>query len=98
MCAYGVRTEWHLGGEGLIRIVRASWTEVADHCCLLRAVGQGVEAFGYQRIIYGSAPTTGPVDSGDWYALARESLSELGLEQEAVDGIFATNAQGVYAV
>ncbi|KAH7108168.1 hypothetical protein BKA62DRAFT_681281 [Auriculariales sp. MPI-PUGE-AT-0066] len=63
-------------------------------------LGQGVEAFGDRRILFASGPSVGPdvIDSGDWYALARESLAELGLDQEAVDAIFAANAQTVYSV
>ncbi|KZW00304.1 hypothetical protein EXIGLDRAFT_745760 [Exidia glandulosa HHB12029] len=60
-------------------------------------LGQGVEAFGWQRIVYASAGAEGS-NVGDWYALARESLAELGVEQEAVDGVFGLNAQGVYSV
>lgn len=73
--------------------VVASFIKCAD------AVGQGVEAFGFERIVYASGPSeVDAIDAGDWYALARESLAELGMEQEAVDGIFATNAQRVYSV
>lgn len=65
-------------------------------------LGQGVEAFGWQRIVYASSSvaregaSTG--GAGDWYAIARESLAELGVEQDAVDGVFGANAQGVYTV
>jgi predicted TIM-barrel fold metal-dependent hydrolase len=63
------------------------------------AVGPALEAFGYERIIFGSAPLSGsdiPSKANDWYELARESFAELAVEQEAVDAIFAGNAKKVY--
>ncbi len=58
-----------------------------------------MEAFGYERIVFGSSPSASspsPSNAGDWYELARESLAELGVEQEAVDAVFALNARKVY--
>lgn len=56
-----------------------------------------MEAFGYQRIIYGSCTPTPPdSDSNDWYEIARESLVELGVEQDGLDAVFGTNAIAVY--
>ena len=55
-----------------------------------------MEAFGYQRIIYGSWTSTPGSDSNDWYEIARESLIELGVEQDGLDAVFATNASAVY--
>jgi predicted TIM-barrel fold metal-dependent hydrolase len=56
-----------------------------------------MEAFGYERIIFGSSPTgPAPSHAGDWYEIARECLAELGLEQIAIDGVFCSNAQAVY--
>jgi predicted TIM-barrel fold metal-dependent hydrolase len=58
-----------------------------------------MEAFGYQRIIFGSAPSTSTRSSltaGAWYEIARESLAELGVEQEAVDAVFSLTALKVY--
>jgi len=58
-----------------------------------------MEAFGYQRIIFGSSPSsssTGRSNVGDWYEIARESLAELGVEQEFVDAVFYDNAAKVY--
>lgn len=63
------------------------------------AVGPVLEAFGFQRIIFGSAPSGAshaPSSAGDWYEIARESLAELGVEQEAVDAVFCGNARRVY--
>ncbi|KAH8119380.1 hypothetical protein DFH11DRAFT_1686272 [Phellopilus nigrolimitatus] len=62
-------------------------------------LGPAVEAFGYQRIIFGTSPS--PVTStqskaGYWYEIARESLAELGLEQEDIDAVFSGNAKTVY--
>ena len=33
----------------------------------------------------------------DWYEIARESLAELGIEQNFVDAVFYGNAEKVYA-
>jgi predicted TIM-barrel fold metal-dependent hydrolase len=63
-------------------------------------VGPAVEAFGFGRIIFGSSrPRTSQAasNSGDWYNVARESLAELGVEQEPIDLVFSLNAQKVYA-
>jgi len=62
-------------------------------------VAPALEAFGYQRIIFGSSSSVSSQEessAGDWYELARESFAELGLEQEGVDAIFYENAKGVY--
>ena len=66
------------------------------------AVGHAVEAFGFQRILFGSSPAapltaSTPASNADhWYELARESFAELGIEQEAIDAVFALNARQVY--
>ena len=57
-------------------------------------VGPVVEAFGYQRILYGSS--TSGSDSNNWYEIARESITELGADQEGIDAVFETNATLVY--
>ena len=68
-----------------------------------RTVGPAVEAFGFQRILFGSsaaAPLAGASsasNAGDWFELARESFAELGLEQEDLDAVFAQNARLAYA-
>ncbi|KAK2463202.1 hypothetical protein APHAL10511_004857 [Amanita phalloides] len=62
-------------------------------------LGPVVEAFGYERIIFGSSPSPGsyhPSHVGDWYEIAREALAELGVDQESVDAIFYGNAKRVY--
>ncbi|KAF8590964.1 hypothetical protein K439DRAFT_1644488 [Ramaria rubella] len=59
-------------------------------------LGPSVEAFGYQRIIYGSSTSTPGSDSSNWYEIARESLAELGIEQEDVDAVFGRNALTLY--
>ncbi|KAK0241724.1 hypothetical protein EDD85DRAFT_820111 [Armillaria nabsnona] len=61
-------------------------------------LGPVMEAFGYQRIIFGSSLTSGKglTGAGDWYAISRESLAELGVEQEAVDAVFFGTAKQVY--
>ncbi|KAJ7251531.1 hypothetical protein B0H12DRAFT_1119421 [Mycena haematopus] len=63
-------------------------------------LGPIMEAFGYQRIIFGSSPSPASENAsvaGDWYEIARESLAELGVEQEFIDAVFCSNAQKVYA-
>lgn len=66
-------------------------------CC--PAVSPVVEAFGYQRIIFGSSPcptSQAPSNVSDWYEIARESLAELGADQESIDAVFCGNAKLVY--
>jgi len=63
-------------------------------------LGPAVEAFGFERIIFGSAPS--PVsraqsNAGDWYEIAREAFAELGVDQESIDAVFGGNAQHIYA-
>ena len=66
-------------------------------------MGPVVEAFGFQRILFGSsaaAPLSGASPAskaGDWYELARESFAELGVEQDAMDAVFSQNAKLVYS-
>ncbi|KAI0268659.1 hypothetical protein BC834DRAFT_968117 [Gloeopeniophorella convolvens] len=63
-------------------------------------VGPAVEAFGFERIIFGSAPSVtsqAPSSAGDWYEIARESFAELGVDQEGVDAVFGGNASRAYA-
>ncbi|THV02353.1 hypothetical protein K435DRAFT_775568 [Dendrothele bispora CBS 962.96] len=62
--------------------------------------GPVMEAFGYQRIIFGSSPSSIAQSKSavwSWYELARESLAELAVEQEAVDAVFYTTAKKVYS-
>jgi len=62
-------------------------------------LGPVVEAFGYERIIFGSSPSSssrGHSHAGNWYEIARDSLAELGIEQEFVDAVFYGNAQKIY--
>ena len=62
-------------------------------------VGPVVEAFGYERILFGSSPSSSSrsrAHVGNWYDIARESLAELGIEQSHVDAVFFGNAQKVY--
>jgi predicted TIM-barrel fold metal-dependent hydrolase len=58
-----------------------------------------VEAFGYQRIIFGTSPSAGSnvaSNAGHWYEIARLSLAELGVEQEDIDAVFSGNAKRIY--
>ena len=62
-------------------------------------VGPVLEAFGFQRIIFGSSPSPASKaksNAGDWYEIARESLAELASDQEVVDAVFNGNAEKVY--
>ncbi|PSR72165.1 hypothetical protein PHLCEN_2v11957 [Hermanssonia centrifuga] len=64
-------------------------------------IGPAVEAFGYERIVFGSSPSPssrGTSNAGDWFELARESFAELGTEQEDIDAVFFGNAQRVYSL
>lgn len=70
-----------------------------QHFLLIFPVGPAVEAFGFQRIIFGSSPSSvTKIESkaGYWYEIARESLAELGVEQEDIDAVFSDNAKEVY--
>jgi hypothetical protein len=63
-------------------------------------LGPAVEAFGFERIIFGSAPSLishAPSNASDWYEIARESFAELGVDQDSVDAVFCGNAKRVYA-
>lgn len=67
---------------------------------LCSSVGPAVEAFGFERIIFGSAPSPTSLarsNAGDWYEIAREAFAELGVDQESVDAVFGGNAQRIYA-
>ncbi|XP_006461177.1 hypothetical protein AGABI2DRAFT_192709 [Agaricus bisporus var. bisporus H97] len=62
-------------------------------------LGPSIEAFGYERILFGSSsPRASSAASvaGDWYAVAREAIAEIGMEQEAMDCVFSANAEAVY--
>jgi predicted TIM-barrel fold metal-dependent hydrolase len=64
-------------------------------------VGPVLEAFGYERILFGSSsagsnPSRPRSNAGDWYEIARQSLVELGVEQSAVEAVFFNNAKAVY--
>ncbi|KAI0070714.1 hypothetical protein K474DRAFT_1574549, partial [Panus rudis PR-1116 ss-1] len=63
-------------------------------------IGHALEAFGFQRIIFGSSPSPSshsPSNAGDWYELARESFAELGLEQDDIDAVFYSNAKKAFS-
>jgi hypothetical protein len=56
-------------------------------------LGPILEAFGQERIIFGSSTSEG---HGAWYTITRETLTELGVEQEVMDDVFGANARRVY--
>ena len=62
-------------------------------------VSPALEAFGFNRILWGSSPggsSQTQLTIPDWYEIARESWAELGVEREFVDAIFYENAQKIY--
>ncbi|KIJ67883.1 hypothetical protein HYDPIDRAFT_173620 [Hydnomerulius pinastri MD-312] len=64
-------------------------------------IGPVLEAFGFQRIIFGSSPSAfgdSPElpESLDWYHLVQESFRELGVNQEDINKVFKENAESVY--
>ncbi|CAE6406918.1 unnamed protein product [Rhizoctonia solani] len=62
-------------------------------------LGPSIEAFGYSRLIFGSSPSTTSTstsNAGDWYQIAKESVAELGVDQEGLDAVFGTNAKAIY--
>ncbi|PVF95264.1 hypothetical protein CPB86DRAFT_711581 [Serendipita vermifera] len=64
-------------------------------------LGPIVEAFGFNRIIFATSNPANPssnLNPGSWYELARESVAELGIDQEGVDAIFGGNAKTLYGI
>ncbi|KAB5593318.1 hypothetical protein CTheo_3236 [Ceratobasidium theobromae] len=62
-------------------------------------LGPAIEAFGYSRLLFGSSPSTSSTstsNAGDWYQIAKESVAELGVDQEGLDAVFGTNAKTIY--
>ncbi|QRW21330.1 hypothetical protein RhiXN_06319 [Rhizoctonia solani] len=62
-------------------------------------LGPAIEAFGYSRLVFGSSPSTTSTstsNAGDWYQIAKESVAELGVDQEGLDAVFGTNAKTIY--
>ncbi|KAF8444735.1 hypothetical protein L210DRAFT_848389 [Boletus edulis BED1] len=58
-----------------------------------------LEAFGFERIIFGSSPAFAdgsPALAEKWYKLVLESFRELAVSQDEIDNIFVENAQRVY--
>lgn len=63
------------------------------------SVGPIIEAFGFNRIIYASSGLSSTVPSSspqNWYEIARETVAELGVDQESIDAIFGGNAKALY--
>ena len=82
-----------------VSLVASPFIFFADLWMLCLVVGPMLEAFGYERIIFGTSSagsSTSPSHAGDWYEIVRESLAELGLEQAAIDSVFSGNAKVVY--
>lgn len=61
-------------------------------------VGPALEAFGFERILWGSSPTVAAstLDLAEWYDLSREAWAELGIEAECIDALFHENATRIY--
>lgn len=74
-------------------------------CCIFTnefplLVGPIIEAFGFNRIIYASSGLSNTTQSSspdNWYEIARETVAELGVDQESVDAIFGGNAKTLYS-
>lgn len=88
----------------MVRTFSAQTYCILDSCLrtvILRVVGPALEAFGYERIIFGSSLSSSSqlraLSSSEWFELARESFAELGTEQEDLDAVFGGNAKKVYA-
>ena len=64
-----------------------------------RLVVPVLEAFGFERIIFGSSPAFAdgsPALAENWYKLVLGSLRELAVSQDEMDKIFIDNAERVY--
>lgn len=64
-----------------------------------RLVVPVLEAFGFERIIFGSSPASAsgsPALAENWYKLVLESFRELAVSQDEMDKIFIENAERVY--
>jgi len=58
-----------------------------------------LEAFGFERIIFGSSPAFGagsPALAETWYNIVLESFRDLAVSQDEMDKIFIENAERVY--
>jgi len=89
------------GGQGQAQVIDRDTLEKKEWKRRIKMyIGPSLEAFGYQRIIYGSSPSPlshSQSNAGDWYELARESFAELAVEQDMLDAIFAVNAVKAYS-
>ncbi|KAL1743510.1 hypothetical protein HDZ31DRAFT_83378 [Schizophyllum fasciatum] len=56
-------------------------------------LGPVLEAFGIERIMFGSGNSPSPAL---WFDIARESLAELAIDQETIDAVFHGNAKRIY--
>lgn len=64
-----------------------------------RLVVPVLEAFGFERIIFGSSPASpggSPALAENWYKLVLDSFRELAVSQDEMDKIFVDNAERVY--
>ncbi|KAG2119509.1 uncharacterized protein F5147DRAFT_749964 [Suillus discolor] len=76
------------------------YSHILVQCDEHPAVGPVLEAYGYERIIFGTSPSFAApslLNPADWYALVRESFAELAVDQDAIDAIFSLNAKRIYA-
>lgn len=66
-----------------------------------RTVVPVLEAFGFERIIFGSSPASAggsPTLADIWYKLVLESFRELAVSQDEMDKIFIDNAERIYSL
>ncbi|KAL4246199.1 hypothetical protein ABKN59_009292 [Abortiporus biennis] len=88
-----------VGEDGVQVVDRDSYEKKEWKKRIKMYIGPALEAFGFERIIYGSSPSPlshSASNAGDWYELARESFAELGVEHDTIDAVFGQNALKVY--
>lgn len=79
--------------------MRDAYPRDGESWLIVCSVGPAHEAFGCERILFGSSPSPSSrasTNAGDWYELVREAFAEMGFEQQDLDDLFAENARRVY--
>ncbi|KAF9024855.1 hypothetical protein BDZ89DRAFT_1068791 [Hymenopellis radicata] len=92
----GKRRNGNAGSRCIVSVYSVPWNIFSSS-----TVGPVMEAFGYERIIFGSSAAgsgRGMCGAGEWYEIARESLAELAVEQDAINAVFCNTAKRVYTL